>query len=79
MLVVFELILAFRSQIASGSAKFADIASKESDCSSAKRGGDLGPFGRGKMQRLFLCNSVFDSRQQHRLRLHRLLGMCAPY
>jgi hypothetical protein len=25
-------------------------ASKYSDCSSAKRGGDLGPFGRGEMQ-----------------------------
>jgi len=30
--------------------KFAEIARKESDCSSAKKGGDLGKFGRGKMQ-----------------------------
>ncbi len=29
-------------------------ASKYSDCSSAKRGGDLGPFGRGEMQVKFL-------------------------
>ncbi|CAI5723989.1 unnamed protein product [Peronospora effusa] len=28
---------------------FEDIAKEESDCSSAKRGGDLGPFTRGKM------------------------------
>ncbi|OQR94750.1 peptidyl-prolyl cis-trans isomerase NIMA-interacting 1-like [Achlya hypogyna] len=31
-------------------AKFEELAKTESDCSSAKRGGDLGPFGRGKMQ-----------------------------
>ena len=30
-----------------------DLASEVSDCSSAKRGGDLGPFGRGQMQRPF--------------------------
>ena len=30
--------------------KFAELASKESDCSSARKGGDLGPFGRGQMQ-----------------------------
>jgi peptidyl-prolyl cis-trans isomerase NIMA-interacting 1 len=37
--------------------KFCNIvyqASKYSDCSSAKRGGDLGPFGRGEMQVKFL-------------------------
>lgn len=33
--------------------KFEEIARVESDCSSAKRGGDLGPFGRGKMQKPF--------------------------
>ena len=32
---------------------FAQLASKHSDCSSAKRGGDLGPFGRGAMQKEF--------------------------
>lgn len=34
----------------SGEVGFAELASKESDCSSAKRGGDLGLFGRGQMQ-----------------------------
>lgn len=33
--------------------KFEEIASKYSDCSSAKRGGDLGPFRRGQMQKPF--------------------------
>ena len=32
---------------------FRSIASKESDCSSAKSGGDLGMFGRGAMQKTF--------------------------
>lgn len=36
-----------------GTADFADVASRESDCSSARRGGDLGEFGRGQMQRPF--------------------------
>ena len=34
----------------SGAKAFDEIATTESDCSSAKRGGDLGTFGRGKMQ-----------------------------
>jgi NIMA-interacting peptidyl-prolyl cis-trans isomerase 1 len=33
--------------------KFREIASTESDCSSAKNGGDLGMFGRGQMQKVF--------------------------
>lgn len=32
---------------------FEELAKSESDCSSAKRGGDLGTFGRGKMQKPF--------------------------
>lgn len=44
---------AYREQITSGKTTFTEIASKYSDCSSAKRGGDLGPFGRGAMQKPF--------------------------
>ncbi|ORX35930.1 putative transcriptional elongation regulator [Kockovaella imperatae] len=32
---------------------FAEIASQKSDCSSAKKGGDLGWFGKGMMQKSF--------------------------
>mmetsp|Transcript_23395 Transcript_23395/g.35039 ORF Transcript_23395/g.35039 Transcript_23395/m.35039 type:complete len:233 (+) Transcript_23395:34-732(+) len=32
---------------------FAEIASKHSDCSSARNGGDLGKFGKGQMQKAF--------------------------
>lgn len=46
-------LTAYREQIASGKATFAELASKYSDCSSAKRGGDLGPFSRGAMQKPF--------------------------
>merc|ERR1712150_110110 len=43
----------YRQQIVSGEITFEDLASSYSDCSSAKRGGDLGPFGRGQMQKPF--------------------------
>lgn len=32
---------------------FAELAKEFSDCSSAKNGGDLGPFGKGQMQKPF--------------------------
>ncbi|XP_075228668.1 peptidyl-prolyl cis-trans isomerase NIMA-interacting 1-like [Lycorma delicatula] len=48
-----ELIKSYREQIVSGQASFAELAQKYSDCSSAKRGGDLGPFGQGAMQKPF--------------------------
>ncbi|KAL1116984.1 hypothetical protein AAG570_004312, partial [Ranatra chinensis] len=48
-----ELIKSYREQIASGRASFAELAQKYSDCSSSKRGGDLGPFGHGTMQKPF--------------------------
>ncbi|KAI5684097.1 hypothetical protein M9H77_05325 [Catharanthus roseus] len=44
---------ALRDDIVSGKAKFEDVAARYSDCSSAKRGGDLGSFGRGQMQKPF--------------------------
>ena len=44
---------ALREEIISGRAKFENLASRYSDCSSAKRGGDLGSFGRGQMQKPF--------------------------
>ncbi|CAH1437194.1 unnamed protein product [Lactuca virosa] len=42
-----------RDDIVSGKSKFEDVASRYSDCSSAKRGGDLGSFGRKQMQKPF--------------------------
>jgi len=46
-------LLRYRDAVANGEATFADVAKKVSDCSSAKRGGDLGEFGPGQMQRAF--------------------------
>ncbi|KAN0034481.1 hypothetical protein ACTFIV_000999 [Dictyostelium citrinum] len=43
----------FRAAITSGQASFEDLAHKNSDCSSAKRGGYLDPFKRGQMQKPF--------------------------
>ena len=43
----------YRDRIVSGEDSFESLASQFSDCSSAKRGGDLGPFGRGAMQKPF--------------------------
>lgn len=60
MFIIFKLnwnyffyCKAYREQIVSGKSTFTELASKYSDCSSAKRGGDLGPFGRGSMQKPF--------------------------
>lgn len=48
-----EALKTYRKQIVSGQFNFNDLASKYSDCSSAKRGGDLGPFRRGTMMKPF--------------------------
>ncbi|KAM0942346.1 putative peptidylprolyl isomerase [Dioscorea sansibarensis] len=48
-----ELLSSLREEIVSGEIRFADAAAQHSDCSSAKRGGDLGRFGRGQMQKPF--------------------------
>ena len=53
------LIEKFREEIVSGERTFEEIALKESHCSSNKRGGDLGFFGRGRMQPPFE-KSAFD-------------------
>ncbi|XP_051145288.1 peptidyl-prolyl cis-trans isomerase Pin1-like [Andrographis paniculata] len=42
-----------RAQIVSGDATFQELARQHSHCSSAKRGGDLCPFGKGQMQKPF--------------------------
>lgn len=47
------MIQDYRQQISSGAVDFGTLASTESHCSSAKRGGDLGPFGPGQMQKAF--------------------------
>ena len=52
-MVSFFPPVGYRDQIVSGQATFEELASQFSDCSSAKRGGDLGPFGRGQMQKPF--------------------------
>ncbi|XP_013147645.1 PREDICTED: putative peptidyl-prolyl cis-trans isomerase dodo isoform X2 [Papilio polytes] len=48
-----EQLKAYRKQIVGNEATFVDLATKFSDCSSAKRGGDLGMFKRGQMQAPF--------------------------
>ncbi|XP_075158930.1 (peptidyl-prolyl cis/trans isomerase) NIMA-interacting 1 dodo [Haematobia irritans] len=47
-----EILEDYRKQIENG-ASLDELAQKYSDCSSAKRGGDLGLFGRGQMQKPF--------------------------
>lgn len=48
-----EILKDYRNDIVSKKATFEELASKYSDCSSAKRGGDLGPFKHGMMQKPF--------------------------
>ncbi|KAF9995930.1 hypothetical protein BGZ80_010593 [Entomortierella chlamydospora] len=48
-----ERLQGFQTKIQSGEAQLSDLASKESDCSSAKKAGDLGFFERGQMQPQF--------------------------
>ncbi|KAF9895899.1 Peptidyl-prolyl cis-trans isomerase NIMA-interacting protein 1, partial [Lobosporangium transversale] len=43
----------FESTIKAGEKTLSDLASTESDCSSAKKAGDLGYFERGQMQPQF--------------------------
>jgi len=46
-------LLEYRDQIVSKECTFEELASKYSDCSSASKGGDLGMFGKGQMQKPF--------------------------
>ncbi|XP_028646869.1 peptidyl-prolyl cis-trans isomerase NIMA-interacting 1 [Erpetoichthys calabaricus] len=48
-----ELIQQYIEKIKSGAEDFETLASQFSDCSSAHKGGDLGLFGRGQMQKPF--------------------------
>lgn len=57
-----------REEIVSQRTQFAELAKVESDCSSAKRGGDLGRFGPGQMQKSF-------ERATYALRVGELSGI----
>lgn len=48
-----KILEGFRERIKAGEVKFQDLARVESDCSSARAGGDLGFFYRGDMQKEF--------------------------
>ncbi|XP_046844043.1 peptidyl-prolyl cis-trans isomerase NIMA-interacting 1-like [Xenia sp. Carnegie-2017] len=48
-----EILQEYMKQIKSEEKTFSELAETESDCSSAKRGGDLGWFGPGQMQKPF--------------------------
>ncbi|KAI9269355.1 peptidyl-prolyl cis-trans isomerase pin1 [Sporodiniella umbellata] len=48
-----QILMAFQQKIESGQETLSALATNQSDCSSAKRGGDLGYFERGQMQKPF--------------------------
>jgi NIMA-interacting peptidyl-prolyl cis-trans isomerase 1 len=48
-----EMLKKFEEQIRSGKTTLGELATSESDDSSARRRGDLGYFGRGQMQKEF--------------------------
>merc|ERR1712072_1073641 len=48
-----QLLAGYRARIVAKEATFEELASEFSDCSSAKKGGDLGMFGPGQMQKPF--------------------------
>lgn len=48
-----QLLKSYEEQIRSGSKSLGDLAVSESDCSSARKRGDLGFFGKGQMQKEF--------------------------
>ena len=48
-----RLLAQYRERIILGQVSFEELAATESDCSSARNGGDLGTFERGSMQKPF--------------------------
>ncbi|GAO50939.1 hypothetical protein G7K_5058-t1 [Saitoella complicata NRRL Y-17804] len=48
-----QIILQHEARIRAGEISLGELAVSESDCSSARKGGDLGYFGRGEMQKEF--------------------------
>jgi len=48
-----SIILGHEARIRSGASSLGDLAITESDCSSARKRGDLGYFGKGEMQKEF--------------------------
>lgn len=48
-----DILLDYQQEINGDPYKFASLATKHSDCSSHSRGGDLGSFKRGQMQKPF--------------------------
>ncbi|KAI1609931.1 hypothetical protein EDD36DRAFT_453632 [Exophiala viscosa] len=48
-----EMLKGYEEQIRSGQTTLGDLAVSESDCSSARKRGDLGFFGKGQMQKEF--------------------------
>ena len=48
-----QILTSYRDRIVAGEIDFGTLASTESDCSSAKKNGDLGFFGKGQMQPSF--------------------------
>ncbi|KAL4889214.1 rotamase-domain-containing protein [Aspergillus ambiguus] len=48
-----QILQGYEKRIQSGEASLGEIAKSESDCSSARKNGDLGFFGRGEMQKEF--------------------------
>lgn len=42
--------IGYKRRLLAKEVEFADLAKEVSDCSSAKRGGDLNMFGKGQMQ-----------------------------
>jgi len=47
------MLKGYEQQIRSGDQQLGDLAVSESDCSSARKRGDLGFFGKGQMQKEF--------------------------